>query len=158
MVHRRVKKNVKKRRVGIHKHGIPAREKILKPYLYSYWKKEYPKTKWSGGLRHISNVPLSVLEKLVKKDFLNLKEQQNYSPSTKEFMQFMKKWKKHDIRAHGYEISAKRVDTRITLEGLMTPNFKRIDDLKFQKDWKKFNKTGGDAPADELSDTRSWWD
>lgn len=145
------------RLVRVPKEEIPEREQLIHPYLRTYGmvKTQEEKEKWSGGLRYFKNMPIEVVEQLMKKKFLNPKDRQNVSPTAQEMLDFMKKMKKlgFDVRAHGYEISADRDDTRVTIEGVMTADEDVIHDSKFRKEWVKFN-----AEADELNFKRSWWD
>lgn len=149
------KKRNRLKRYG--KDDIPEREKIIHPYLSTYGNDQSQKAKesWFGGKRDFKNMPVNAVEKLMNKGFLDPDGNQNGSWTAKEMLGFMKDMKKKgfDVRAHGYEISADRDDTRITIEGLMTADGKPIKDFEFIEEWMKFNEG-----ADEMDLTRSWWD
>jgi len=66
---------------------------------------------------HFSGVTLETLEKLVNENFMDVEERQNSSPSVKEFMEFMKDHP-DKFTAHGYAISHKRQDYRVSIEGI----------------------------------------
>ncbi len=130
---------------------IPERERILEPYIIEDIGPYHLGKNWVGGLKWFSGLQLSAAKELVEKGYLDPNGTQNYSPTVAEFLAFMKKWEKYDIRAHGYEVSKIRDDTRVTIAGLSLAN--EVNDEDFLADWKKFN--GG---ADELTGTYSWWD
>lgn len=72
---------------------------------------------WFGGSEKIQNVDLNTVKLLIQSGFVELEEAQNDSPTTQQFLNFMEKYP--DVKAHGYAVSHKRDDYRITLEGLM---------------------------------------
>lgn len=125
---------------------ISERDKMLSKYFID---KEY-----MGGIRRFEKVPLEVVVKLVSKGFLKPHERQNLSPSTIEFIKFAKEWKKQGIEIlfHGYVVSKKRDDCRITLEGMQTKE-DYTDNKKFLASWFRFAIT-----ADDLSANYCWWD
>lgn len=134
---------------------IPKREKLIIPYLnyHPSFEKPADRFKWSGGVRSFTEMSLSVVEKLIRLKYLSKSERQNESPTAADFVRFMKKWKQYNIKAHGYEVSKARDDVRISIEGLQHSCEEALEDHAFIADWYKFNRK-----ADELSDTRSWWD
>lgn len=98
------------------------------------------------------NVGLETLQRLVELKFLNPEETQNASPTAQEFMDFMSDFPQ--CSAHGYAISRKRPDYRVTLEGLFCKAEDVTKDLRsaFSEEF---------ADADELDvdhDLRCWWD
>jgi hypothetical protein len=71
---------------------------------------------WLGGTRHFEALDFKQLERLVDNDFIDLEGTQNCSPSAGEFMEFLEKYPK--ATAHGYAVSHKRDDYRVSLEGV----------------------------------------
>ncbi len=137
-----------------------VREIILRPYLIESYPPFHTST-WHGGTRDVSFIPVGVLEELIKRGYMKKDGTQNSSPTVEKFMEFMRKWNKKgiDVRAYGYEISGRRSDVRITIEGLVIPPAQPVpfkpDSLwkEFAEDWNAVNRG-----ADELNDRRSWWD
>jgi hypothetical protein len=127
---------------------IFEREQILQPYLFKKGDMLYG---WSGGTRHIQKVPVEVIELLIRKGYLKRDENQNQSPTTDEFLRFMKQWRRYKVLAHGYEVSKERNDCRVTIEGLETDM--RPGDELFDAAWLEFNHS-----ADENGFYYSWWD
>ena len=71
---------------------------------------------WFGGIQKFSNLSLDKLQNLIAQEFIDLDENQNCSPTTKEFLNLMKKYP--CITAHGYAVHHQREDYGIILEGL----------------------------------------
>lgn len=69
-----------------------------------------------GGIEHFRGIDCDTLEQLLEEDFIDPEECQNCSPSTEEFFEFMKRHP--EFTAHGYAVSPKRSDYRITIEGI----------------------------------------
>ena len=130
---------------------IPEREKILQPYLYP--SSDTLMHGWSGRSRHVHSVPPDVIELLIQKGYLKRNESQNESPTTEQFLRFMKRWRQYTVLAHGYEISKERDDCRITIEGIEVEHPPTIRDHRFAEDW--FELTNG---ADECNEFSCWWD
>src|SRR5580700_11123712 len=84
-----------------------SRNKILEPYFAG------PEI---HGVRYFDKLPLKQLEELIKSDFVEM-EAWNSCPGVADaFLPFMKRHPA--FTAHGYAVSFKRQDTRITIEGL----------------------------------------
>jgi len=130
---------------------IPERERILQPYLYP--PNDTLMSGWIGGTRHFHGAPPTVIELLIKKGYLKKSETQNESPTSEQFLRFMKRWRQYNILAHGYEVSKERDDCRITIEGLEFRHRIDEDDEHFYDEWHNFNHG-----ADELNANYSWWD
>ncbi len=97
-------------------------------------------------------ITLETLEELVREGFIDPKERQNFSPTTLEFLEFMRKHP--GVVAHGYAVSPYRDDYRVTIEGLLVLPEDYHADLHY--DFEKFCQE-----ADELKLGRclySWWD
>jgi hypothetical protein len=77
---------------------------------------DYSPDDYGGGIRRFSFMKLDQLEKLISNNFIELDQRQNWSPSTKEFYDFLKK--NPQFTAHGYAVELKRNDYRVTIEGL----------------------------------------
>lgn len=77
---------------------------------------EHDMAVYMGGVRHFKNLSLSKLEQLIECDFIDLDERQNCAPCVKEIYEFMKKYP--DYTAHGYTVSIRRNDYRVSLEGV----------------------------------------
>lgn len=82
------------------------RDEILEPFS----------TEEIGGLRYFKNLDLDTLKKLIDLNFIDLNGRQNLSPSVKQFLEFMEE--NPQTKAHGYSVSNKREDYRVTLEGV----------------------------------------
>ena len=106
----------------------------------------------SGGIIYVDSLPLPLLEQLFNERFIDPNDRQNFAPSAKEFLDFMRK---HPAAvAHGYVVSPNREDYRVSIEGL----FVRRKDVtpELRQEFKKFCKG-----ADELNlngNLSSWWD
>ena len=72
--------------------------------------------KREGDVIHFQNLNAEELQQLVDKKYIELDENQNDSPSTEEFLDFMKKYPA--TTTHGYVVAPDRDDARVTLEGL----------------------------------------
>lgn len=132
-------------------HDYIKRAMIITPYWDKRLEGRYGK--WMGGTRHFRLMPIDDVNKLVDLKYLELEERQNESPTTETFIKFMTKWKKYDVTAHGYAVSKKRDDKRVTIEGLEVHSSKARKDPVFVREWFLFNRF-----ADELDENRSWWD
>lgn len=105
-----------------------------------------------ADLTHLSALTIEDLDRLVFAGFLDPLDQQNAAPTVGEMMTFLRK---HPLAtAHGYMISWKRPDARISLEGLactgpnITPEL-RADFFELCRDADEFQF------ADDLY---AWWD
>lgn len=70
---------------------------------------------YSGGIVR-RDFTIEQLQWLLDNGFLDLEEQQNCSPTVGEFMGFMETYP--ETLAHGYVVSSRRDDVRVSLEGL----------------------------------------
>lgn len=71
---------------------------------------------WLGGIKHFDNLMVDQLNELIVDNYIDVNECQNSSPSVGEFFEFMKKHRQ--VAAHGYAVSHKRDDYRVSIEGL----------------------------------------
>lgn len=69
-----------------------------------------------GGAVNFDHCSVDTLKELVKKGYLDMQESFNDALSTKEFVEFMEKYR--EFEAHGYLVINEREDRRITIEGL----------------------------------------
>lgn len=69
-----------------------------------------------GGVRRFENLSLDNLEELINGNFVELSDCQNAAPSIEKIYEFMKKYSEYT--AHGYTVTIKRDDYRISLEGI----------------------------------------
>lgn len=112
---------------------------------------KYNKDRYFGGCRRFDDITLEVLETLVEKNFIDLDECQNDSPTTEEFLEYMKDHEQ--FVAFGYAISPDRGDYRITLEGIRSDVcFDDIDEM--------IDFTNRFRYADEfdVKPPYAWWD
>ena len=139
-------------------HDVPERNELLR----DYWNKDLDfEDKWMGGIRHFKLLPLENVKKAVSKGFLDKDSVQNESPSVKDFIEFMEKWKGYGVTAHGYAYAKERKEEDVksfpkesmSIEGLEVHNPMVFKNKAFVNDWIKFNHG-----ADELDSERSWWD
>jgi len=72
-----------------------------------------------GGTQNFKWLSLEKLNKLIKNNFVNLEERQNpEAPTIREFWELLKKYPNEPVILHGYIVSPKRDDYRISIEGL----------------------------------------
>lgn len=76
----------------------------------------YDKSKYSGGIRHFKNLSLDKLKLLVKDNFADTEDAQNWAPTIGEMIDFMTKYSGYT--AHGYVVEIERPDYRVSLEGV----------------------------------------
>ena len=112
---------------------------------------EYDKAKYLGGIRRFGGLNAFRLSALLDAGFIDADEAQNDSPTTEEFLAFMKEH--HDFTAFGYAVCPERDDYRITIDGIESDVlFNTLDEVN---DF--FMLCRG---ADELTITPpyAWWD
>ncbi len=77
---------------------------------------KYESEKYMGGIRRFENLNLDKLQKLAMMNFINLEENQNYSPTVWEFIKFMRKYPEYTVM--GYTVSIERSDYRVSIDGI----------------------------------------
>lgn len=103
-------------------------------------------------IKRIELITLKQLLKLKEKEFIDLEEAQNSSPTIGEFIDFMTLYPK--FKAHGYIVTPDRSDYRISLEGLQTEEkLTKIEMVAFSN---KFHNAD-DFWIEEHS-AYCWWD
>jgi hypothetical protein len=105
-----------------------TRDQIMIPYL----KERYNHDIVNYDVLTFGRLPINVLQDLVDKKFIDPEEAQNDSPSVREFMEHMIKYP--TLLAHGYIVSNKRKDYRISIEGLHIPKVMLGNSIKFLKE------------------------
>lgn len=128
----------------MNKENVNERDMILFGEPYDKAKYQY------GGVRHFSELTAEELKELVDKDFIDLEECQNCSPTTQDFMEFLEEHP--EFTAHGYAVSPERSDYRITLEGIKSEVEPDMDILEAFIEFCRF--------ADDFSihPLYAWWD
>jgi len=103
----------------------------------------------SGSFTDLSAADLQLL---LDKNFIEADETQNFSPSTEDFLDFMKRYPR--TTAHGYAISPKRDDYRVTLEGVEIPGPCSGDEIV------AFSNAYGHADDFRVGEDScfAWWD
>lgn len=76
----------------------------------------YLEEQYAGGVRPFSQIGIGTLKKLLENHLIDPEDRQNFSPSAKEIIEFMEAYP--FVKAHGYAVSPKRDDYRISLEGV----------------------------------------
>ena len=78
-----------------------------------------PGARYGGGVEWFKGIDLATLKKLVVEGYADPEDAQNSAPTIGEFLEFMEAHPK--FLAHGYAVSDKREDYRISIEGLKCP-------------------------------------
>lgn len=106
-----------------------------------------------GGMtKRFGGLDLDTLQILHEHNFLSLNECQNYSPSIGKIMEFMEK--NIGFTAHGYTVSNKRDDYRVSIEGV-----EKTHSIT-EADMEAFRELFGDADEFECGENRlyCWYD
>lgn len=106
-----------------------------------------------NDIKHFTHLSLLQLQQLIDLDFIELTECQNNSPTTQEIFNFMAKYPQYT--AHGYVVTIKRPDYRITLEGV-----EKFRGLSSTQEATDFYKLFSNADALEVTDNNiyCWYD
>lgn len=124
------------------------RDNILYPFFKS--------TEYCGGIRHFSGVTYEALVQLFDGEFVDPEETQNNSPSTNEFLSFLKTHQNFTV--HGYVVEKERSDYRVSIEGLELKSHPiRNIGLEDTVDFINFSKCADELSA-SLTHLRSWYD
>ena len=90
---------------------IATRDKLIfgkyRPNIYEH----------NGGIQYYEEMSLATLRLLLDKKFIDPEERQNLAPSVQEIYDFMLKYPQY--KAHGYAVSDKRDDYRVSIEGVI---------------------------------------
>ena len=77
---------------------------------------KYEPELYAGGTRRFDGLSLKKLRRLVELNFIDLEDNQNNSPTVREFIEFMEKYP--DYTVMGYTVSIDRDDYRVSLDGI----------------------------------------
>jgi hypothetical protein len=107
---------------------------------------------WLGGVRSFDSLSVKQLKNLIQNNFIDLEDRQNSSPTVEDFFNFMKEHP--EVKAHGYAVSHKRDDYRVSLEGL---SFKGNINHNLLLDFVDLCRDADEFVADE-NELYAWWD
>lgn len=89
-----------------------ARDQII-------WGEGYNAAQYLGGVRRFKGITLPQVKELIEKGYLNPEDQQNFSPTVAEMVDFVTVLDhSEDWLFEGYAVSPDRADCRVTLDGL----------------------------------------
>lgn len=112
----------------------------------------YDESKYPGGVRRYDGISYADCKELYDLKVLDPEERQNAAPSVREIVEFLKRHP--NFRAHGYAVSPKRNDYRVSIEGVECGSGYDLEDV-----WDFFRVF---EYPDELSVTeegmRCWFD
>jgi len=126
---------------------LEKRDQILEPYFT---------TGYNGGIRKFKYVPVEVIKQLIAGGFADSLDQQNESPTLKQFVKFGEKHSRFVF--NGYAVSPNRSDCRVTVDSII---YKETDSITKEElimleevasKWEKFTgsemkmATHGEAP------------
>lgn len=118
-----------------------------------------PDTRYDGGMVRFEGLDAKRLAKLIAKGFADPAGRQNDSPTAARFLEFMKREPR--ARAHGYVVSPRRADCRVSVEGL-TLTFQSTDTPEERKAiaraFDEFCHGADELGAEDDGSLRSWWD
>lgn len=106
----------------------------------------YDKSKYSGGIRHFENLSLETLNRLLKENFADREEKQNWAPAIGAFVDFMKAY--DGYTAHGYTVDIERGDYRVSLEGVFKDG--EADSFEELEEFRKLFKEADILNTDNL--------
>jgi hypothetical protein len=114
-------------------------------------------TRYAGGIKPFVGLDAPRLQQLLDERFLEPQARQNLSPTVVEFLRFLERWPW--ATAHGYAVSRRREDYRVSLEGLScelstVPPEKQA---QLREEFHQFCR-GADECIDEEGLLWSWWD
>ena len=72
----------------------------------------------AGGMCRFDNLRFKMAKELMNRGFLSPEDKQNEAPTAQEFITFMKQHDPNNWILHGYAISPKREDVRVSIEGI----------------------------------------
>lgn len=127
------------------------RDEILEPYSRD---NRYFGIGYIGGIRSFSNLPLEVLEQLIKEGFVDVNDCQNKAPSIRKFVAFMRKYPGKFV-VSGYAVASDRPDYRVSVDTISSTEAIVEEDIinDFEKTFKN---------ADEYNDQKgylmAWYD
>ena len=104
-----------------------------------------------GGCKNFKELSLETLKELVALGFADPEETQNYSPTITEFIEFMENHPGY--YAHGYTVTDKRPDYRVTIEGIA-----KDEPCADQDELEAFVLFARHADDFDMNPPYCWWD
>jgi hypothetical protein len=113
--------------------------------------------RYSGGIKHFTGLDAARLQQLVDERFLDPQARQNRSPTAEQFLRFLRRWPW--VTAHGYAVSRRREDYRVSLEGLACA-LDGVPPERREQLREEFRQLCGEADEylDEGNRLWAWWD
>ena len=112
----------------------------------------YDESKYAGGIRHFSELYGDDLQELFRLGVIDPRDAQNCCPNVTKIAAFLKDHK--NFSAHGYAVSKKRDDYRVSLEGVACGPGYSMQDVW---DFFRLFKAPDEFRVDELG-MRCWYD
>lgn len=138
---------------------IETRDAILAPFFAKTEEarkgRGYPWAGYCGGIRYYEGLTVAALMLLASQGFVDLDEQQNESPTIREFLALGIRFP-NDVTFHGYAVSTDRDDYRLSVEGLEVEGT-RSPELKRALNTLKKNREPDEMRRDDTF-LRFWWD
>ena len=72
----------------------------------------------AGGIRLFKNLSCRTAQELMERGYLPSEDKQNDAPTAQEFIDFMTAHNPDNWTLHGYSVSPKREDVRISIDGI----------------------------------------
>jgi hypothetical protein len=113
--------------------------------------------RYAGGVKSFAGLPAQALAQLIDEGFVAPHERQNHSPTAAEFLRFLVRWPQ--ARAHGYAVSRRRPDYRVSIEGLEC-DLRTVPEGAITKLRGEFELLcrGADEYQDDGARLFAWWD
>jgi hypothetical protein len=129
------------------------REEILEPFFTNTDKRPV----YITDIERFRHLDIKTLEQLLEEGFIEPEECQNFSPTTSQIYEFMKRYP--GVRCHGYAVSGLRSDCRVTLEGV---EFKGKINESLKDEFLAFSEGCDELYCNDDEDGTmtlySWWD
>lgn len=108
----------------------------------------YDQSKYEGGIRHFENLSFDKLKYLLKENFADRADKQNWAPAIGAIVDFMEKYEGYT--AHGYVVDVERGGYRVSLEGVSKDSA-----ADSEEELNEFNLIFGNA--DDFSDSEQMY-
>lgn len=99
--------------------------------LDEIYKRYNPNYEETYDVRYFNQLDAETLEKMIELGFADSKEKQNDAPTIAEFLKWMKE--NPSYKAHGYVVSVRRDDYRLSVEGVDGCGKTREEIISFSK-------------------------
>lgn len=129
---------------GLIKRLFDYRDMCFNPYMRYIW---------IGGVRRFEEVPLSLMEDMMRIGFADPTECQNSSPSIGDFIRFCRNHPETEFTFNGYLVARTRDDTRISIEGMDTKQLNTDKELV-----KDFLQNADELSFNDDGSFHSWYD